>query len=82
MKAQTITGKVTDANSGEKIVGASVKLLGTDKGTLTDATGAFSLEGKGKLQITFVGYKTLEIKTKEGFLQIEQIGRASCRERV
>ena len=70
-KAQTIKGKVSDATTGENIVGASVKLLETDKGTLTDATGAFSLEGKGKLQISFIGYKTFVIKTKEGFLQIE-----------
>ena len=70
-KAQTITGKITDANSGEKIMGASVKLLGTDKGTITDAEGAFSLEGKGKLQVSFVGYKTFETKAKEGFLTIE-----------
>jgi iron complex outermembrane recepter protein len=70
-KAQTTKGKVSDAYSGEKIVGASVKLLGTDKGTITDVEGAFTLEGKGKLQISFVGYKTFEIKTKEGFLNIE-----------
>ncbi|MEY4541763.1 MAG: hypothetical protein RLZZ306_3520, partial [Bacteroidota bacterium] len=70
-KAQTITGKVSDATTNEKIVGASIKLVGTDKGTITDAEGKFSLEGSGSIEVSFVGYKTFQIKAKNRFLEIE-----------
>ena len=60
--AQTITGSVSDGTTNEKIVGASIKLLGTDKGAVTDAEGKFSLEGTGAIQVSFVGYKTFEMK--------------------
>lgn len=71
LQAQTITGKVTDATTNINVVGASVKLLGTEKGTLTDAEGKFSLEGTGTIRVSFVGYKTYEIKAKDNFLAIE-----------
>ena len=71
LKAQTITGKVSDGTTNEKIVGATIKLLGTDKGTVTDAEGRFSLEGTGSIQVSFVGYKTFQIKVKNRFLEIE-----------
>ncbi len=70
-QAQTITGKVTDATTNEKIVGASIKLVGTEKGTVTDAEGKFSLEGSGSIQVSFVGYKTFEMKAKNKFLDIQ-----------
>ena len=66
-KAQTITGKVTDATTNATVVGATVKLVGTDKGTVTDAEGKFSLEGTGSIQVSFVGYKTFQIKAKNRF---------------
>ncbi len=70
-QAQTITGRVTDATTNEKIVGASIKLVGTEKGTVTDAEGKFSLEGSGSIQVSFVGYKTFEMKAKNKFLDIQ-----------
>lgn len=70
-QAQTIKGKVTDAFTNEKIVGASVKMLNTDKGTVTDSEGAFSLEGKGVIVVSFVGYKTYQGKASGDFLNVE-----------
>ena len=70
-KAQTITGKVTDATTNANVVGATIKLVGTDKGTITDAEGKFSLEGTGSIQVSFVGYKTFQIKAKNRLLEIE-----------
>jgi outer membrane receptor protein involved in Fe transport len=42
-KAQTLFGKVTDAKSGEGLIGVSIVLDGTDKGTVTDAFGKYKL---------------------------------------
>lgn len=62
--AQTISikGVVNDA-SGEPIIGASVQEVGTSIGTITDLDGNFtiSVSSKGKLKISFIGYKTQEI---------------------
>lgn len=69
--AQTITGKVTDATTGESVAGATVKLLDTDKGTVTDTEGTFSLEGKGTLQISSVGYLSQKIKATGATPSIE-----------
>ena len=43
-----ISGKVTDASTGDPIPGASVIIENTTIGTLTDFDGNFSLEGNTK----------------------------------
>ncbi len=60
----TVTGTVTDAGTGETIVGASVVLKGsTAHWTMTDDHGAYSLTvpSDGVLEVTFLGYTTQEI---------------------
>jgi len=60
-----VTGFIKD-NKGEDLIGASVLVLGTKgMGTVTDATGQFVLPDVTEgsiLQISSVGYKTLEVK--------------------
>ncbi len=70
LQAQTITGRVTDATTDEAVVGATVKLLTTDKGSVTDAEGNFVLEGSGTIEISSVGYKIYRIKAGNAFLNI------------
>lgn len=55
-------GKVTDER-GEPIIGASIRLDNTDKGTLTDLSGEFKLQANGarNLQIDYIGYKSMKI---------------------
>lgn len=56
-------GVVKDA-IGETIIGASVVVKGTTNGTITGLDGDFELSNVSKgdiIQISFVGYKTLEI---------------------
>lgn len=58
-----LTGTVVDKD-GEPIIGATVILKGTTKGTYTDAMGNFSLEGVGAndvITVKFMGYITKEI---------------------
>jgi iron complex outermembrane recepter protein len=60
---QTVTGKVKDANNQSPVVGASVKVSGTARGTTTDANGDFSLSapGTGQLIVSNVGYETVTV---------------------
>ncbi|MBQ2536304.1 MAG: TonB-dependent receptor [Bacteroidaceae bacterium] len=57
--AQTVQGTITDATSGESIIGATVK-YGDGKGVTTDIDGHFTIDVKSlpvKLNISFTGYR-------------------------
>jgi len=60
--AQSVNGKVID-ESGKAMQGATVKWIKGNNATLTNEAGEFSLtkgtKGRNKLEITFVGYKTV-----------------------
>lgn len=60
-----ITGTITDANTGELIVGVNIVVEGTMIGTTSDANGKYSLNVPQKnatLIFSFVGYITDQIK--------------------
>lgn len=62
---RTITGKVTAAEDGSPIPGASIVLKGTSRGANTDADGNYSIAVSGGakvLVISFVGTATQEIE--------------------
>ncbi|WP_080054236.1 TonB-dependent receptor [Spirosoma aerolatum] len=73
LNAQAITGKIVDATTGDPVVGATVKLLTTNQGTVTDTSGQFILNGSGTLQVSFVGFKTLTAKTRDRFFTLELV---------
>ncbi|MGB3780542.1 MAG: SusC/RagA family TonB-linked outer membrane protein [Tunicatimonas sp.] len=57
----TVRGTIIDANSREGVPGVNVLVKGTSVGTITDASGAFSLNAPNAndtLQITSIGYLT------------------------
>lgn len=58
-----IKGKIID-EKGETLIGVSILVKGTTIGTVTDFDGNFSLEvpKNGTLVISYVGYKSQEIK--------------------
>lgn len=60
----SIKGQVTANDGGGPIVGATVILANTDKGTTTDALGNFNLKGVAQgnyhLVISYLGYEKLE----------------------
>ena len=43
-QAMTVSGTVSDAQTGEALLGAQVFVIGTFVGTTTDDNGAFSLD--------------------------------------
>ena len=63
--AQTaITGKVTDAGTGEPLVGATIRILGESGSVTTNAEGRYSITVpslKIRLQVSYVGYIASEI---------------------
>lgn len=55
-----IQGKVVDQN-GEPIIGATIMVEGTSKGTVTDFDGDFSLDGVAntdRIVVSYIGYNT------------------------
>ncbi len=77
VSAQTISGSVSDGATGAKIPGANITLTGSGTGTVTDSTGGFSLEGKGSIQVSAVGYKPVRLAAGEQFLKIELVPQAN-----
>ncbi|MEM8969376.1 MAG: TonB-dependent receptor, partial [Bacteroidota bacterium] len=63
--AQTsVYGTVTDASSGEPLVGANVQISTTQQGTTTNLQGKYQLElatDTATLRISYVGYRAKEI---------------------
>ena len=57
----TISGNITDANTGEALIGATV-IFGKGQGTATDFDGNYSFkihEGERSLKVSYVGYKEI-----------------------
>jgi len=71
---KTITGTISDSDSGEKLPGATIMEKGTTNGTISDVDGNFTLsvDDNGTLSISYVSYKSQEIavagKTKFSIL--------------
>lgn len=64
LQKQKITGTVTDATSGEPVIGASIIIEGTTIGVVTDLEGKFSIEvpsDEVTLLINFIGFKSESI---------------------
>lgn len=63
-KPATLQGTITDAQSGEVLIGAAVQLVGTYKGAATDIDGKFLINGikagDYTIKVQYVGYKTLQ----------------------
>ncbi|MFW6257199.1 MAG: SusC/RagA family TonB-linked outer membrane protein, partial [Prolixibacteraceae bacterium] len=59
----TITGRVTEAATGDPIPGVSIVVKGTATGTITDMDGTYSIvaENNDTLIFSFVGLETREI---------------------
>ncbi|MDO4958776.1 MAG: TonB-dependent receptor [Prevotellaceae bacterium] len=83
--AQTIkvTGNVTSKSDGEALIGATVKEVGTQKATITDFDGNFTLEvNKGaQLVFSYVGFETLTVDAVDG-MQVVMSDAAELQELV
>ncbi len=74
-----LAGSISDANSGESLVGVEVKIEGTDLKTYTDFDGNFTFTnvkpGECKVVASYISYKpvteTLEASTKCNELKLK-----------
>jgi TonB-linked SusC/RagA family outer membrane protein len=62
----TVTGKVTDHTNGQTLPGVSVKVKGSDVGTVTNIDGVFSIQAPddATLVFSYVGYNAVEVAVK------------------
>lgn len=62
--ARTVTGVVTQASDGDVIIGASIQVHGTTRGTVTDFDGKYSIDVKDGdvLDVSYVGMNPVSIK--------------------
>ncbi len=61
-----ITGKVTDTQSGEPLIGANILIEGTNLGAATDTEGKFLIlnipPGNYSVRISYLGYETVLVE--------------------
>ena len=59
-----ISGNVTASEDGSPVIGASIKVVGTNTGTVTDIDGNFTLNAPAgaKLEITYIGMQSKSVK--------------------
>lgn len=69
-QTSTVTGVVTSSEDGEPVVGASVLVVGTQMGVITDIDGKFTISNipssAKMLRISFVGMQSQEVQIKSG----------------
>lgn len=67
--SQSLNGTITDAKTGEAMIGATVVIKGTTNGTTTDVDGKFNLTVSQQLPVTLiisiVGYQKQEIEISQ-----------------
>ena len=71
-QSRTVKGQVVD-EMGEPMIGVTVRVKGTGKGTITDLDGRFTIqaEANATLEISFVGYKTQTFKASKTSYQLK-----------
>ena len=66
--AQTkVNGTVVSQDDGQPVIGATVQVVGTQVGAVTNSNGQFSLTcpaGKNTLRITYVGMEPIEVSAR------------------
>jgi hypothetical protein len=81
----TIAGKVIDANTGEAIPFATIRIIETNNGVVTDFDGNFSLqipEANMMLQVDYVGYNSFQTPADNQSMTILLGGQSEILEAV
>lgn len=75
-----VTGTVVSKDDGEPVIGATVRIVGTQTGTVTDVNGKFSItmpRGNNKLRISSVGMIPQEVITRGGQVLVQLASESS-----
>jgi TonB-linked SusC/RagA family outer membrane protein len=83
---QKVSGTITDASSGDPLIGVSIAVEGTNQGTITDANGKYTFESinpNATLILSYVGYtiekisvggqSTVDVKMVPDMTKLEEI---------
>ncbi|MCK5135457.1 MAG: TonB-dependent receptor [Bacteroidales bacterium] len=60
---RSVSGNVTDAGTGEALIGATIQLKGTAQGTITDVDGNYTIQINNREDVliySYIGYDTKE----------------------
>lgn len=70
----TLQGRVIDEN-GEAVIGASILIVRTGGGTVTDIDGTFTLSARkgDELRISYVGYETQQVEVTSNSMTIQLV---------
>ncbi len=64
VRQETVSGTVTDAQTGKAIPGVNILVVGTSTGTASDADGHYSLQVESlqdTLRFSYIGYQTQKV---------------------
>jgi TonB-dependent starch-binding outer membrane protein SusC len=61
LEKKKVNGKITDAASGEPLIGVTVSIEGTTEGTITDAAGSYNIMAYSSsvLKFSYIGYESI-----------------------
>lgn len=65
---RTISGTITDGETGDPLIGASVVAVGTSVGTIADLDGSFSFQlpaGINEIEVSYTGYTSQKVDASE-----------------
>lgn len=62
-----ISGTVISESDGEPLIGATIKVVDSNIGTITDIDGNFSINAElnSKLSVSYIGFKSVEVKAAD-----------------
>ena len=63
ISAQSIVKGIVSDESGEPVIGATIRVVGTNEGTVTDLDGNFQVSAKSnaQLSVSYIGYVTQKV---------------------
>jgi len=72
-QGRTVSGTVTDATTGDPLIGVNVMVKGTTTGTASDMDGNYSIQvpdANAVLEFSYVGYVTIERQANSNVINI------------
>ena len=76
-QTSTVTGIVVSEEDGEPVVGASVLVVGTQMGSVTNIDGKFTISNvpatAKRLRISYIGMLTQEVHIREGLIRVSMV---------
>ena len=74
----TVTGVVTDKQTGEPLIGVSVAVKGTVRGSITDLDGKFSISNVSAGEVLSISYTQVSDLAFRQFVHMPVVLPASC----